>query len=278
MAEKAKKPLEERAQKAIFKEAFMRPESAVAIALTLILTTLSALNISIFGSAPAPLWLLGGAILESVIIYSSVTDPQFAKEAVAKLLRSEYDPERLRDKRLRRQINEALDYRRRIEKALREEGDSIIMLEFREAAGQIDEWLGHMYDLALHIDKYQQERGVLERDRKRAESRLKQLQREYKTSDNPAVKKQIQLTTEGIQRQLDTLDKLNETIHRARLQLENSLVHLGTIYSQTMLVDAKDIDKSRARRLRQEISEEVTEIGDLLAAMDEVYAADSMAG
>ncbi|NKQ36661.1 MAG: hypothetical protein HF973_13735 [Chloroflexi bacterium] len=277
MANKAKESLEKRAKKAIFKEAITRPESAAAIALTLILTTLSALNISVFGSVPAPLWLLGGAILESIIVYSSVTDPKFGQEAVAKLLRSEYEPERLRDKRLQQQINEALDYRRRIERTLREEGDSIIMLEFREAADQIDEWLGHMYDLALHIDKYQQERDVLERDRKRAESRLKQLQREYKTSDNPAVKKQVQLTTESVQRQLDTLDKLDDTIHRARLQLENSLVHLGTIYSQTMLVDAKDIDKSRARRLRQEIAEEVTEIGDLLSAMDEVYAADSAA-
>jgi hypothetical protein len=277
MASKAKESLEKRAKKAIFKEAVTRPESAAAIALTLILTTLSALNISVFGSVPAPLWLLGGAILESVIVYSSITDPQFAKEAVAKLLRSEYEPERLHDKRLQQQINEALDYRNRIERALREEGDSIIMLEFREAADQIDEWLAHMYDLALHIDKYQQERDILERDRKRAESRLKQLQREYKTSDNPAVKKQVQLTTESVQRQLDTLNKLDDTIHRARLQLENSLVHLGTIYSQTMLVDAKDIDKSRARRLRQEISEEVTEIGDLLSAMDEVYAADSAA-
>ncbi len=274
MASQVKESLEERAKKAIFKEAVTRPESAVAIALTLILTTLSAFSISIFGGVPAPLWLLAGAVLESIIVYSSVTDPQFAKEAVAKLLRSEYDPERLHDKRLRQQINEALDYRRRIEKALREESDSIIMLEFREAAGRIDEWLGHMYDLALHIDKYQQERDVLERDRKRAESRLKQLQREYKTSDNPAVKKQVQLTTESVQRQLDTLDKLDDTIHRARLQLENSLVHLGTIYSQTMLVDAKDIDKSRARRLRQEIDEEVAEIGDLLSAMDEVYAAE----
>jgi hypothetical protein len=66
------------------------------------------------------------------------------------------------------------------------------------------------------------------------------------------------------------------TIRRAELQLENTLTHLGTIYSQTMLVDAKDIDSGRARRLRQEIVDEVTEINDVLLAMDEVYAADSL--
>ena len=56
------------------------------------------------------------------------------------------------------------------------------------------------------------------------------------------------------------------------LQLENSLTHLGTIYSQTMLVDVKDIDNGRSRRLRQSITDEVVELNDILLSMDEVYA------
>jgi hypothetical protein len=39
-----------------------------------------------------------------------------------------------------------------------------------------------------------------------------------------------------------------------------------------MLVGAKDIDSGRAKRLRQEISEEVQELDNILVAMDEVYA------
>jgi hypothetical protein len=54
--------------------------------------------------------------------------------------------------------------------------------------------------------------------------------------------------------------------------LENTLSALGTIYSQTMLIGARDIDSGRARRLRQEIVEEVEDLGDILAAMEEVYA------
>jgi hypothetical protein len=41
-----------------------------------------------------------------------------------------------------------------------------------------------------------------------------------------------------------------------------------------MLAGAKDIDSSRARRLRHEIAEEVTELNDMLVAMDEVYQAE----
>jgi len=87
------------------------------------------------------------------------------------------------------------------------------------------------------------------------------------------VRQQIETTLAGIGRQLETLDNLEDTIQRAELQLENTLANLGTIYSQTMLVDVKDIDSGRARRLRQEIVEEVTELSDMLLAMDEVYAA-----
>jgi hypothetical protein len=61
-------------------------------------------------------------------------------------------------------------------------------------------------------------------------------------------------------------------MERAQLQLETTLSSLGTIYSQTMLVGAKDIDSGRAKRLRQEISEEVQELDHILVAMDEVYA------
>ena len=83
---------------------------------------------------------------------------------------------------------------------------------------------------------------------------------------------------ESKKRQLATLEKLSDTIRRAELQLETSHAQLATIYSQTMLVDAKDIDSGQARRLRLEISGEVDEIQDILLAMDEVYASSAQQG
>ncbi len=129
--------------------------------------------------------------------------------------------------------------------------------------------------MAKRIDRHQQEKQILERDRKRTSSRINQLNQQLTNEGNPAIRQQIESTIESMERQLRTLTTLDDTIKRARLQLENSLVHLGTIYSQTMLVDVKDIDSGRARRLRQEISEEVTELNDMLLSMDEVYSAES---
>jgi CII-binding regulator of phage lambda lysogenization HflD len=86
------------------------------------------------------------------------------------------------------------------------------------------------------------------------------------------IENEIETTTSNLQRQYNTILQLENTMERAELQLETTLSSLGTIYSQTMLVGAKDIDSGRAKRLRQEISEEVQELDSILIAMDEVYA------
>jgi hypothetical protein len=80
-----------------------------------------------------------------------------------------------------------------------------------------------------------------------------------------------------MRRQIETINTLEKTMQRAELQLETTMTALGTIYSQTMLVGAKDIDSGRAKRLRQDIDSEVSELGDVLLAMDEVYANSSQA-
>lgn len=273
---RAREALEERVQKAIWQESFVRWESAVVLALTAMLTTFSAVGVPLVEIVPFWGWLLGGALAEAGLVYSSVLDPEFGRRVVAKMLQNEFKPERLKDKKLQQQMNEALDYRSRIEKGIRERTDSVLKDELMQTASQIDDWLENIYDLAQRIDRYQQERDILHRDRVRAESRVAQLQAEFERAQHSAIKEQIQTTMNSLQRQLQTLQTLEATIQRARLQLENSLTHLGTIYSQTMLVDAKDIDRGSARRLRHEIAEEVTELNDLLVTMDEVYTAESL--
>ena len=272
---KAREALEERVQKAIWQESFVRWESAVVLALTAMLTTFSAVGVPIVEFVPFWGWLLGGALAEAGLVYSSVLDPEFGRRVVTKMLKNECKPERLNDKKLQQQINEALDYRSRIEKGIRERTDTMLKDELAQTASQIDDWLENIYDLAQRIDRYQQEREILHRDRVRAESRMKQLQAEFDRAQNPEIKEQVQTTLASIEQQLQILQTLEATIQRARLQLENSLAHLGTIYSQTMLVDAKDIDRGSTRRLRHEIAEEVTELNDLLVSMDEVYTAES---
>lgn len=277
MTNQTRESLEKRVRNALFQEAIFRPESAVVIAATMLLTAASVVfnDVAIIGQIPAFVWLLGGTAVEAALVASSLTDPEFKRQVVAKMLRRDFEPTRLKDKQLQQRMVEALDYRARIQEGINKRTDTVLRDELIETVTQIDDWLENIYDLALRIDNYQNDAAILDRDRKRAEDRLKQLQREKDGTRDTAVREQLEETMAGLQSQLQTLDTLENTIKRARLQLENSLTHLGTIYSQTMLVDAKDIDRARARQLRQEIADEVTELNDILVTMDDVYSAEA---
>jgi hypothetical protein len=277
MANETRESLEKRVRNTLFQEAVFRPESAFIIAATMLLTAASAVftDAAVIGLVPPLVWLLGGTAVEAGLVAVSLTDPEFKRQVVANMLRRDYKPERLKDKYLQQRMAEALDYRSRIEAGINKRTDTVLRDELIETATQIDEWLESIYDLAKRIDTYQDDVGILERDRKRAQERLKQLQQEKTATQDQAVKEQLEETMAGLQQQLQTLNSLDSTIKRARLQLENSLTHLGTIYSQTMLADAKDIDRARAKRLRQEIADEVTELNDILVSMDDVYATEA---
>lgn len=276
MTNQTRQSLEERARKAILQEAFLRWESAVVISLTLLLAVFGPL---LFGNSNSALIsgvaLIGGILAESALVFSSLTDSEFARKVVADLLEADFHPERLKDENLQKQIQKALDYRSRIESDLRSQDASLVKDELSQTASQIDEWLEHIYGLAQRIDRYQQQQSLLP-SRKQAQSRIRQLEADLAKERDQDIKQQITLTLDGLRRQIDTLDRLGSTIQRAELQLENSLTHLGTIYSQTVLADAKDIDSSRARRLRQEINDEVEELQDILLSMDEVYATEAI--
>lgn len=262
--------LEKRAQSAIVRESFFRWESAVLLGLTAVsaVIPLAAASIPNGYSLAA---LAVGLLAEAGIVYSSIKDPEFGRRVTAKLLRDDFKPGRLRNPKLRKQVAQAFDYRSRIDEAIRRRENNLITDELRDTASHFDDWIEHIYSLAERIDRYLKDRASLERDRVRVESRLAQLRQQLAQTRDAALRKQIESTVNSMERQVQTLRDVNSTIQRAELQLENSLTHLGTIYSQTMLVDVKDIDTSRARRLRHDISEEVSELNDVLAAMDEVY-------
>ncbi len=274
MANEKREELEKRVKRAYIENALFRWESAVIISLTVVLAALSALNLGV-DFLPAWAWLLAGLLIEGGLVASSLTDKQLYQKIMAEALHREFDPKHIDDKALREQFLKAVNYRRRIETAIQEQPDNLLKDELQQAASQIDNWIEHIYNLAQKISRYRQRQQEIERDKARAQRRIQELEQEMIFEDDEAVKKQMVVTIQGLQQQLSTLSGVENTMQRAELQIENSLAHLGTIYSQALLVDAKDIDSSRAKRLRQEISDEVTELNEVLLAMDEVYTAES---
>jgi hypothetical protein len=67
------------------------------------------------------------------------------------------------------------------------------------------------------------------------------------------------------------LETLARTMRRTRLNLDDTLASMGTIYSQVQLLNAMDIDSGRATRIAEEIDAEVLRLNDVLSALSEAY-------
>jgi len=52
---------------------------------------------------------------------------------------------------------------------------------------------------------------------------------------------------------------------------------LGTIYSQVLLLEAKDTDSRRMQRLTRDISDETKSLADIVSTLDELYEKSSEA-
>jgi hypothetical protein len=61
-------------------------------------------------------------------------------------------------------------------------------------------------------------------------------------------------------------------MEKAEFQMESTTTALGTVYSQLLLIGVKDIDSGRAQRLRQDISDQVSALHNLVSSVDQVYA------
>ncbi|MBC8447027.1 MAG: hypothetical protein H8D78_04685, partial [Chloroflexi bacterium] len=55
------------------------------------------------------------------------------------------------------------------------------------------------------------------------------------------------------------------------LQTDHSLSALGTVYSQILLIGAREVDSGGAQRLREDIRQQVTSLQDMVDSINEVY-------
>ncbi len=276
MGHKATQTLQDRIQRAVLTYSFRRWESLALITLTLILTATS-LGLISLSFIPQWIWIatLGmGGLFEAMLVYTSLKDPKTYQLVSLKILRDEFNPKRLRQQDLRQQVEKALDYWNQIEAKLRNQRQTVLTENLGNNVIQIDHWLENIYTLARRLDGYQAEREHLTTNEAHLSHRLGQLEQQLQTTSDLKLKQQLQVTIAGMQRQLKTIAGVETTMERAYLQLEHSVVALGTIWAQLNLAATKVIDHREASKLSLGITEEVNQLDDLLFAMDEVYEAE----
>lgn len=259
--------LQSKAQRAIIQHAFLRWESAVVLAGTILLIA--------FFPHPFPWWPLWGwpllgVLALSAIVYSSFTDAATSARVVQDILRARFNVNRIRDQALRTDLESALDYHRHIEAYVRGQRDSALRARLDDVADQLVDWLSNMYRLASRLDVYRFD-ALLARERAVVPDELKSLAERRQKETDPVVQRDLDEVMASKQKQLQTLRSLDTRMKQAELQLEQSLTALATVYSQVQLLDAQDVDSSRSDRLRADIQEQIERLNDLVSRINEVY-------
>lgn len=261
--------VQHQARNAILQYAIFRWESAVVIAVTLLVYFLAPGPLGL----PRELWLVLGLIGLGLIIYSSLTDAEANARVMLALFQEKLDPGRIRDRTLRREVEEALEYQRRIEMQVRKQRAGLIRERLDDAADQISDWVSNIYQLALRLDAYLAD-DLLARDRARLPQDIQQLSEARSREQNLDVQRQLDEVLAGKRNQWQTLRQLDDRMKQAQLQMEQSLTALGTIYGQVQLLNAEAINSGRAERLRNDILEQVKRLDDLVSSLNEVYRYD----
>jgi len=171
--------------------AFFRWESAVTIALTIILMGLSLFNLPGF---PGEWWhwLVLGVVAEALIIGTSLT----GRKSPGETSRHEFDVRAVRDSKLREQVTKALEYQQRIE-ALAQHGEERVQKHLRDATAGVADWIDHILNVVRRLDTYKSDSAVQNQPELRNTMDRAELQLENTLAALGTVYVQLQLVGAG---------------------------------------------------------------------------------
>jgi uncharacterized protein YukE len=266
--------LRRRFWRGMWEHAIFRWESAVVAGLTFVGVSAS----SVFaagGAIPAWSWLaclLLGLVGEAALVYASLHDPDSHRKVVSRLLRDRFRPDQLQDAELRRKVLTSLDYRGRIEALMRAGGRADARSGGSDLELQFDGWISNVYKLAKWLDDFKKEIAHSDDHALDTGRRVEQLRTLLQQEKDVKTKQEIENTILWHEKFMGNIGEIERAVGRANLKLEQSISQLGTIYSQTLLMDARGLESSRAQELHAEITAEVEQLDETVAAMERVYA------
>mgnify|MGYP001339412387 CR=1 FL=1 len=240
-------------------------------ALTLIVTAI----LFLFVPLPFPwwadwMWLVAGAAAEIALIASNLSNPEAATAALNREFEAKYDLGQIRSLDARQRLDRALEYRRNM-LMLTERHGGAMRVQLQQTVADVNDWIGHMYDLALHIDAFEGN-DLVRRDQAEVPRKLAQAKRELATATDVDLKRDLEERVRSLELQQENLRETENGMKRAEIQLDNTLASLGTIFAQMSRLGTKDVDSSKAQRLRLDIQDEVTGLQDTIDALEEVQA------
>jgi hypothetical protein len=265
----ANNPIRQRAFGAILRSAVFSWQTAVTAVITGGLFFLMPELANIPGWQPW-FWLALGGVAEAAFIISNLTDPEAATRAVSREFEEKFDLSQIKSPVSRQRLQSALEYRRNM-MTLAGRHQGAMRTSLNQTIADITDWIGHMQSLAQHIDGFDSNE-LVDRDRKMVPQQIEKTQIRLQRESDPAVRRELEMQLQQLQQQYQNLEATASSVKRAEIQLESTLSSLGTVYAQMSLLGTKEVDSSKAQRLRLEIQDEVASLQDTIAAMDEVQS------
>jgi len=268
------KQLAKRATRATLGYAFFRPESALTIGITALLTWFLPQP---FGWWPLWLWPALGAVFEGLVVWTSIADEKTAHKVAAKLLREQYDPHDIKTKKYRTKVEQALEYRDEIEETIATTPMGMLQTHLYQSSEGIADWIGRIYDMAKRLDEYARDE-IIQRDTRSIQRNVNALRIELEGERDPAVRAQIETALNARRAHWKSLRALASNMEQAEHNLEETLAALGSVYTQFQLVRAKKLSASQAKHLSADIKSHAQRLQDILDSMDRVYDTSSQSG
>ena len=134
----------------------------------------------------------------------------------------------------------------------------------------LQQWEERVDQLTDRLTTFERD-SIIQRDIKEVPANIVRLRDQIESEADAGLHEQMERTLTGYESQQAMLDTLGRLMRRTRLMLDDTLVAMGTIYSQIQILDAMDIDDSKTSRIAQEIDEQVKRLNDLLSALGETY-------
>jgi hypothetical protein len=257
----------ERVQRALVLNAVTDWRGGVVLALSILLAFFGP---DLFPAFPWWGWLVGGGLAWGGLVWSILNDEKVAAQVAADLLKQKYEPTAIKSGDMRDKLIKAFDYRAQIAAAIAAKRKGVLRDHLEQTAREIDEWIGGLWEVARRVDAFEGSRTI-QQDLQSVPVAIRNYEARLKTETNAEVRQQLEETLASRRSQWAALQNLHSTIERGKLQMDQTISSMGTIYSQVLLMDAKDIDSGRYQRLRDDIAEEVQSLHDVASAMDEVY-------
>jgi hypothetical protein len=135
-------------------------------------------------------------------------------------------------------------------------------------ATQISIWAEAIQSLVGYIGSLHQD-NLIRRDMTTVPKAIDYLEAQLASEADPAIHAQLERTLINRKNQLVSLERLQNTIKQAEIQIESTLSLLGTIYSQ-LLIGQSTNEVADYGRLSADVDEEVHRLQDQLEALWEV--------